>query len=124
MSIVLKTIGGKKYAYVAHRQGKKVIQRYMGPVSNPQVAKKIENIKGERHIPEQFHALFWDTDPLKIDIRKNAMYIIERVLEIGSLDALWWIQKIYPTRLIIETCEISRKISPKSKNFWEIWFRG
>ncbi len=123
MGIVIKTIGNKKYAYVAYRRREKVIHKYLGSISDPEVAKKIEKLEAEKRIPEQYHALFWDTDPLKIDIKKNARYIIERVLETGDLDDILWIQRLYPTRLIIETCEVSRKLSPKSRNFWRIWFQ-
>lgn len=73
-------------------------------------------------VPDEFYYLFWDTKPGKIDLRKNARYVIERVLENGDLRSLKWIQMIYPTRLIIETLKASRKISPRSKNFWTIWF--
>lgn len=122
MSIVIKEIRKKKYAYVAYRSGNKVIHRYVGAVSDPAVQARIKTLSEEKKIPEKHQNLFWDTDPLKIDIRKNAKYIIERALEFGSLDAIRWLQRLYPTKLIIETCETSRKISPKSVNFWRIWF--
>jgi hypothetical protein len=124
MSIVVKKIGTKKYAYSAFRRGSKVVHKYIGSVSDQKVAQKIERIKAEKQIPKNFHVLFWDVDPCTIHLRKNAVYIIERVLEMGDLDALQWILRLYPTKLIIETCEMSRKISPKSKIFWETWFRG
>lgn len=124
MSIVIKVIGNKKYAYLAFRRGNKVIHKYMGPVSDREVAKNIKKTKEEKQVPKRFHAFFWDTNPLKIDIRRNATYVIERVLEMGDLDALYWIQRIYPTKQIIETYEVSRKISLKSKNFWKIWFKS
>lgn len=120
MSIIIKN---DKYAYLAYRSGKKVVQKYLGLVSNPDVARKIEELDRERTVPGEFYCLFWDTDPKSIDLKKNARYIIERVLEIGGLDALQWVQRLYPTRRIVETLEISRKITPKSKNFWTIWFK-
>ena len=43
-------------------------------------------------------------------------------LEMGDMDAVQWIQRIYPTKTIIEVCESSRKVSLKSRNFWRIWF--
>lgn len=73
-------------------------------------------------VPDEFYYLFWDADPKRIDLKKNARYVIERVLEIGDLKSLKWIQMLYPTNRIIETLKTSRKISPKSKNFWSIWF--
>lgn len=119
MSIIIKD---KKYAYLAYRSGSKVVHKYLGPIANPEVAKKIKELKKEKTVPEEFYYLFWDTDPKKIDLKKNARYVIEKVLEMGNFDALQWVQRIYPTKLIIETLEISRKITPKSKNFWSVWF--
>jgi len=29
-------------------------------------------------------ALFWDTNPNKIDAQKNAQYVIERILDLGN----------------------------------------
>ena len=109
---------------MAYRSGKKVVQKYLGPVSDPRVAERITGLESEKRVPERFYSLFWDTDPSKIDLKRNARYVIERILEMGRLDAVEWLQRIYPTRLIIETCEASRKISERSRNFWRIWFGG
>lgn len=122
LSILIKRIGGKKYAYLAYRLGKKVVHEYMGPASNKEIIAKIDELRSEKKVPKQYYPFFWDTNPKKIDLKRNSRYIIERVLEIGDLSALQWLQRIYPTRLIIEVCEESRRISTKAKNFWEIWF--
>ncbi|MBI5810440.1 MAG: hypothetical protein HZB21_04540 [Deltaproteobacteria bacterium] len=121
MSIIIKN---DKYAYLAYRSGKKVVQKYLGLITNPEVAHKVEELERERAVPEEFYYLFWDTDPRGIDLKKNARYVIERVLELGGLDAIRWVQRFYPTRLIIETIEASRKITTKSRNFWTIWFES
>ena len=121
MSIVIKTIGREKYAYHAYRNGSKVIHRYLGNISDKNVSGKIKELQTEKLIPRQFHPFFWDVDPDKVNLRKNARYIVERILEIGTLEAFRWIQKLYPTGLITETCDTSRKISEKSKIFWKIW---
>lgn len=120
MSIIIKN---DKYAYLAYRSGKRVVHKYLGLLSDPEVAKKIKEIERERNVPLEFRYLFWDTDPESIDLKKNVRYIIERILEIGGLDALQWVQRLYPTKRIVETLEISRKITPKSRNFWMIWFK-
>lgn len=117
------TIKNDKYAYLAYRSGKKVVHKYLGLISDPKVAVKLKELEKERNVPHPFRYLFWDTDPDGIDLKKNAAYIIERVLEVGGLDALQWVQRLYPTRLIVETLEVSRKITPKSRNFWTIWFK-
>ena len=122
MSVVIKKVGNNEYAYLAYRRGGKVVQKYLGAVADSKVRRMIANIEAEKSVPRRFRSLFWDTDLSKITVRNNASYIIERVLELGGLGAVRWIQKMYPTRQIVETCESSRKISDKSKNFWRIWF--
>ncbi len=122
MSILLKKIGKREYAYLAYRAGARVVHKYLGPAESGRVAQKISEMKASEKVREEYRALFWDTDLKNIHIRRNAGYIIERVLELGDLSALSWIQGIYPARKIIEAIETSRKISHKSKNFWRIWF--
>jgi len=122
MSMVTKKIGNREYVYLAYRSGKKIIQKYLGPASDPEIEKKKKAREETKRIPERFYALFWDVDPRRVDIKQHARYIIERVLEMGGLDALFWIQRVYPTGLIIETNGMSRKISARSRNFWNIWF--
>lgn len=122
MSIVLKTIGKKKYAYTAYRVGRKVIHKYLGPASDENIASEIERRRSEKRLPEKLRRLFWDVDADKVNLSANARYIIERILENGDMDAYEWMQRVYPARLIIDVCETSRKISPKAKNFWKIWY--
>ncbi|OFZ83380.1 MAG: hypothetical protein A2583_16050 [Bdellovibrionales bacterium RIFOXYD1_FULL_53_11] len=76
----------------------------------------------QKSVPNDFRHLFWDTDPEKLDFGKNGRYVIERVLELGSLDAFEWILKIFSLKKIIEVFVTSRNISKKSANFWMIWF--
>jgi len=122
MSIVVKKIGNQNYAYRAYRQGCRVINQYLGPMSNEAVQRKVEAIKAEQQVPQRFRPLFWDTTLAHIDLKNHAPYVIERVLDLGDFPALLWLQRVYPTRLITQTLEISRKLSEKSKNFWRIWF--
>lgn len=122
MSIVVKKIRKNRYAYLAYRSGSRVVHKYLGAVSDPEVQAKMKAFEQGNKVPKGFAYLFWDTDVSQIDVRRNARYIIEKVLEFGDLKALDWIQRLYPTRKIIETCEGSRKISEKSMNFWRTWF--
>jgi hypothetical protein len=122
MSIVLKKIGNKEYAYRAYRVGEKVVQKYLGPSSSANVMVHKARVDELKRVPERFRSLFWDVDPSTMDLKSHSRYIIERVLEIGDLDAMFWLQMIYPTRHIIDVCEESRKVSAKSRNFWNIWF--
>ena len=65
--------------------------------------------------------LFWDTDPKNISIRKNARYIIERILEFGEPDEVRWLFKTYPKNEIKKVMNLPRaQISKKSKSLWSL----
>ncbi|MEK7190649.1 MAG: hypothetical protein AAB661_02690 [Patescibacteria group bacterium] len=66
-------------------------------------------------------ALFWDTNPKKIDVKKNARYIIERILEFGYPDEAGWVFKHYPKRMIKKTLRLPRvQLNPRSKALWSL----
>lgn len=122
MSIITKTIGKGEYAYLVKREGKKVVHKYIGPVSNPKVAKIISDKKETLAVPERFRSLFWDTSLKNIHLRKNARYVIERILEFGDLDAVEWMQRVYTLQNVIDVLTLSRSITEKTRNFWLQWF--
>jgi len=122
MGIITKKIGGKEYAYLAVREGKRVVHKYIGAVGHPKVMKMVAEKSEALSIPERFRFLFWDTNPGKIHLKGNARYVIERVLEFGGLGAVEWLQRVYPVQTILDVLTLSRNISEKSRNFWKIWF--
>jgi hypothetical protein len=122
MNIVTKRIGKREYTYLVIREGKKVVHKYLGPLDDPKVVKIISDKKETTVVPERFRPLFWDTNLSKIHIKRNARYIIERVLEFGNMDAVKWLQKVYPIQTIIDVLNMNRIITEKSRNFWLIWF--
>ena len=66
-------------------------------------------------------ALFWDTDPRRIDPRKHARYIIERVLELGEPGEVAWVLGRYSKREIRKVMALPRaQISPRSKALWSL----
>jgi hypothetical protein len=122
MAVITKKIGNRQYAYHAIREGRKVVHKYLGPARDPRVMKIISEKTEVRKVPGRFRSLFWDTNPDNIHIKQNARYIIERILEFGSMDSLQWMQRVYPSQTIIDVLSLSRGLSGKSKNFWMIWF--
>ncbi len=122
MSLITKKIRNRSYAYISTREGKKIVHKYIGPVDAPHVQKQLAIHADIKVIPEKFRPLFWDTRLEDIDVKKNAVYIIERILDMGSLDALDWIQLVYPVKKILGVLAASRVISEKSRNFWRLWF--
>jgi hypothetical protein len=65
-------------------------------------------------------ALFWDTDPEKIDPEKHAQYIIERVLDFGHDDEVRWVWNTYSKTLLRKVVTRSRSLQPKTKALWEL----
>jgi len=70
----------------------------------------------------RLRTLFWDTALENISLKSHARYVIDRVLEFGDLDAFTWLKNVYPGWKIQEELILSRNISGKSRNFWQIWF--
>ncbi|MBI2627767.1 hypothetical protein HYW72_02445 [Candidatus Nomurabacteria bacterium] len=65
-------------------------------------------------------ALFWDADPDKIDPKKNAEYIIERVLDLGHDDEVAWVKKFYDKSLIKKVVENPRRLMLETKTLWKL----
>jgi len=123
MSVITKKIGKRKYAYLAVREGKKVVHKYLGAVDNPEITRIIIEKTETSVIPERFRSLFWDTSIDKIHIKRNARYIIEKALEFGGLESLEWLQRVYNVQKIIDVIHSSGNLTDKSRNFWKIWFK-
>ncbi len=122
VGIVIKTVNGRKYAYHAYRAGKKVAQRYLGALADAKVSALVDVFRCSRVMPSTHYGLFWDVDPGRININRNANYIIERVLELGKLEAAEWLQRVYPINKILGVLHTSRRLSRKSAIFWLTWF--
>ena len=62
--------------------------------------------------------LFWDVDPKKIDPKKNAQYIIERVMNFGDISEVRWMVHFYDKKALIKVATNPRRLNAMSKNFW------
>lgn len=123
MAVITRKIGKRKYAYLVLREGKKVVHKYIGTAENPKTAQLMSYRKETSDIPKRLRTLFGDTSLNRIHIKRNARYIIEKILEYGDMDAVEWLERVYPASIIIDNLFLSRNISKKSRNFWMIWFR-
>ena len=122
MGIVVKEVGGRRYAYLVTRLGQRVQHRYLGPAGSVAVAKMVEEQRYASDLPEGIGALFWDTEPGKTHPRRNRRYVIERILELGGLDAVRWMERAYAGREILQVARTSRSLSERSRRFWMLWF--
>lgn len=65
-------------------------------------------------------ALFWDTDPKKLDPQKHAKYIIERIMDFGNEDEARWMRQYYPKSLLSEVLRKSTVLGTSSKTLWTL----
>jgi hypothetical protein len=71
-------------------------------------------------IPEFVTKYLWDIDLKNLSQTKHKNFIIERVLEYGDQKTLRWLEKNYQKNEIITTLKSSKKISPKTGNFFAL----
>lgn len=61
--------------------------------------------------------LFWDTDRNEFDMNAYPAYIIQRVLEYGTLEDWHLIRSFYGLDKIVETCQSLRTLDAKALAF-------
>jgi len=71
------------------------------------------------HLPKEFKKYFWDVDFEKLTFKKYPIFILERIMRLGDIEALKWLLKV-PRRKIREVVNRSRELDPKTRNFWRV----
>lgn len=122
MSIVVRTLHGKQYAYASRREGKHTVQTYLGPMTRKDVQTTVDILSKEKGIPAPVRRLFWDIDTEALHAGRHANAVIERVLELGDLQDVRWLQHRYPGTMIEQVLALSKGLSARSRTFWNLWF--
>jgi len=73
-------------------------------------------------IPSTLQRFFWETSPPDIDVKVNASYIIERLLEFGDPAAIQWLRQTYSAEQIAEVLRRTRSLSARSARFWSLYY--
>ncbi|OHA21459.1 MAG: hypothetical protein A2849_03300 [Candidatus Taylorbacteria bacterium RIFCSPHIGHO2_01_FULL_51_15] len=68
--------------------------------------------------------LFWDVNPENIDVEKNALYVIERVLDFGRDKEVRWVWDFYDKSLIQEVVDNPRRLRSRTKNLWRLMLQN
>lgn len=71
-------------------------------------------------LPPFVSELFSDLGTVKPGPKKDSSFIIERILKIGDLDAIYWMLKTYPREQIREVAVSSRELTRRDINFWSL----
>ena len=69
-------------------------------------------------------ALFWDTNPKKIDVKKHAQYIIERIADFGHDNEARWVFGFYKKPFLQKIIAKSRCLSPRTKTLWTLLLKN
>jgi hypothetical protein len=124
MSFLSRTIGGRQQVYMVRRSAARMSRACFRRMVSVHIAAKVTSSREEGSVPSQFRHLFWDTDPLGIDLHQHAAYVIARILEAGSLRSVWWLQRQYTTHTILEVLASHKGLSARSRCFWSAWFEA
>ena len=73
-------------------------------------------------LPEQFRSLFWDHDFAALDWRRDREFVIGRVLEAGSWDAISWLRREAGDAAISDWIQRhrGRSLSSEQLRFWQL----
>lgn len=65
-------------------------------------------------------SLFWDVNPDKIDTKKNAQYVIERIMDFGNDKEARWLWQFYDKNFLKKVVAKSRCLRPRTKALWAL----
>lgn len=61
--------------------------------------------------------LFWDVDTEKLTSQDNWFFVIERILEFGDIDDLFWMKETFSRENIEDTVRKSRILSKRTRSY-------
>lgn len=122
MSIVIRKTGTREYAYMAHRDGARMVQSYIGPLTRPEVRRRVDTAQRATTMPLYTMRLFAGADPSALSLQRDAAAIIACLLERGDLEDLRWLADVYPVSAIIDVVLSAKSLSARARSFWLVWF--
>jgi len=122
MSITIRKTGNKEYAYMAHRDGARMVQSYIGPLTRPEVRRRVNAAQRATTMPLHTMRLFAGVDPSALSLQRDAAAIIACLLEQGDLEDLSWLVHVYPVSAIVDVLLSEKGLSERARNFWIMWF--
>ena len=122
MSITIRKTGNKEYAYMAHRDGARMVQSYIGPLTRPEVRRRVDAAQRATTMPLHTMRLFAGVGPSALSLQRDAAAIIACLLEQGDLEDLRWLAGVYPESTIIDVVLSAKSLPSRARNFWMVWF--
>jgi hypothetical protein len=75
-------------------------------------------------LPKEFKKYFWDCKFEELEWDNYKVFITERLLNFGDMDAVKWLKTRLSGNEILEIVNTSRNIDAKTRNFWNIIYAG
>jgi hypothetical protein len=122
MSIMIRKTGNREYAYLAHRDGARMVQSYIGPLTRPDVRRRIDAAQQATKMAVHTMRLFPGADPGALSLQRDAAAIIACLLEQGDLEDLQWLLYVYPVSAVVDVVLSAKALSARARNFWLVWF--
>lgn len=69
-------------------------------------------------LPQSFKSYFWDVDFNKLAPKKDANFILKRLLDRGNTQAILWVNKNYTPQDIKSLLTTTRDLDTKTAKFW------
>jgi len=81
-----------------------------------------ERLKDSSQIPEFLFPFFWEHEPKTIHIVRHADFIMGRIMERGTLEAIRWLRRTYSKDQLISFLEKrgNRTLPPRELNYWAL----
>jgi hypothetical protein len=72
-------------------------------------------------LPQHLRSCFWDVDATKVNPHQHRAFVLDRVLEYGTLTGVQWAEQFYGLESIREyfLARGSRVLSAKTRAFWQ-----
>jgi len=71
-------------------------------------------------IPHHLRPFFWEVDAASLDPRQYPEYVIGRILEQGTEEAVVWMKATFREDEIRKVIREDRRLSPKSATYWAL----
>jgi transcriptional regulator with XRE-family HTH domain len=69
-------------------------------------------------VVDRLRRLFWDHALTEADLNDHSVWLMERVLEYGSLDDVRSLQNVIGRAKFLQSAGKAARVSPKTRNFW------
>jgi hypothetical protein len=122
MSIIIRKTGNREYVYVAHRDGARMVQSYIGPLTRPEVRQRVDAAQRATKMPLHTMRLFAGVDSTALSLQRDAPAIIACLLEQGDLEDLRWLLYVYAVSVVVDVVLSAKNLSARARNFWTVWF--